>query len=182
MQRSERHNHPARDVSDAQLVPLITFPVKLDQARAVELLTFLVKTAGKWDNSAYAIPAETLIAQLNEAQHSTYDLGGGGAVMFYPIAQGDQATAHFYIWDPVWMNRTEILRSVITDAVKRWNLRKLLEMVPAANTLGCRNAEKIGFTLEGVLRENVVYTVGETPQIGDVHLYGLLRREVEAWQ
>lgn len=182
VQRSKRSHHHSRDVTDAELVAQIKLPVHFDKASAVTFLEFIYKTAGRWDDSAYNQPPDALIKLLMEAQPSTYALGTGGMVVFFPIAQGDQAVAQFYIWDPMWMNRTELLKSVVRHAMRKWDLRRVTEMVPAANLLGCRNAEKIGFVLEGTLRENLVYTVNGVLRPGDMKLYGLLRSEVEAWQ
>lgn len=176
--------HKARDVTDAELIPRIKLPIQLDASSATELLAFMVSTAGKWDESAYQQDMSSFAEQLLLAREFTYDLGGGGAVMFWPIVpnNGGQAVAHFYIWDPVWMSRPEILRSIIADASTRWDLHRINEWVPANNVLGCRNAERIGFKYEGAWRESVVYTVNGHRRRGDMNLYGLVRSEVDAWR
>ena len=176
--------HKARDVTDAELIPTIKFPIELDVARAPELLSFIVRTAGKWDASAWSQDMTSFAQQLLQAREYTYDLDGGGVVMFWPIApnNGGQAVAHFYIWDPLWMSRPEILRSILADATRRWDLHRINEWVPANNILGCRNAERIGFKYEGAWREAVVYTVNGHHRRGDMNLYGLVRSEFDAWR
>lgn len=151
-------------------------------------ITFVAWTPELLDRAArsllrveYLYSTFTLNPDLNEtkrllidASPSTYALGTGGILIAAPLMVGLQAQCHMHIWDPLWLRRPRVLRSVAKDALERWNLQRLTGQIPARHTAAVRLALAVGFQIEGVMRDGVRYNEGKD----DMLILGLLRGEV----
>lgn len=134
----------------------------------------ILDTHARYDDAIRSLTGPELVQWIMAAAPSSYALGNGGVMAFYPIQPGELAQVHLSIWDPMYMRRPELLRSVALHAMQRWQLRRLTAYIPTANRLGARIATLSGMTHEGTLRSAVVYTKNGTVHHGDAAVFGML--------
>lgn len=140
--------------------------------------THMRNTTHRYDDLLAARTREDLVGWLAQAHSYIYSLGEGGMITFFPIIPGRQAQVHIDIWDPQWMRRDDLYKSVCVDAMKRWDLHRVVATIPEDNVKACSLAERLGMVPEGVLREELRYTVNDTEKVGNVKVYSFLRGEV----
>jgi len=89
-------------------------------------------------------------------------------------ALGHKAVGHIVIWGEKWKGKYQLAKEVISDIFRLLNLQRLEAFVPTMNAKACKYTEKLGFTLEGVLRRFDRYD----ERYVDVALYSLLEEEL----
>jgi len=87
---------------------------------------------------------------------------------------GNKAVGHIVLWDEKWKGKYQLAKEVIRFIFQLLNLQRLEAFVPTKNTKACKYAERLGFTLEGVLRRFDRYD----EQYVDVAAYSLLKEEL----
>lgn len=102
----------------------------------------------------------------------------GGAFWLSGIHVGHKATIHVVLWDKdvrkECLDDTAFPRRVIRELFRLLSLRRLDAYIPASKEKSCRWAERLGFTLEGVLRKHSLYD-GEPI---DIAAYALVKEEL----
>lgn len=102
----------------------------------------------------------------------------GGAFWLANICIGWKATIHTVLWDKEvreeCLHKVTFPRKVIHDIFELLRLQRLEAFVPAAKETTCEYAERLGFSLEGVLRKSGRYD-GE---LVDVAVYSILKEDM----
>lgn len=131
--------------------------------------------SAKYDIAMFLTPIDVILQQFLTLTPQTYVLGDEGGICFlYPLHPGWYGNAHIYIWDHDYFQRPSLLRSMVKDALSRWELKRIGTQIPSRHRLATKTAEDVGFTKEGVLRQAVLYNKG----VDDLFVYGVLPGEV----
>lgn len=133
-------------------------------------------SGSRYNHAYYDLDILQIARWVGEAEASTVFLGDfEGVVFFFPIAPGHGAEAHHYIWSPRFMRRPKLGRSLLKWACRKWNLRRITAEVPSHHRSLIKSVERMGFTLEGRVREGVIDYTGPS----DMLLYGILASELK---
>jgi RimJ/RimL family protein N-acetyltransferase len=140
-----------------------------------QLAHFVIETtAMKYFHDALRDP-HFIAASLVASTETMYELGEwGGVVFFNPMIPGVDAHLHTYVWDPIFFRRPALARAILRDAMNRWDLPRVSTTHPVRHTLATRIAQKVGFQIEGRLRNALVYNGVEEDSL----VLGILRSEV----
>lgn len=101
----------------------------------------------------------------------------GDLGLFYctDIVPGLDAQFHMIFWDQrLTADRREAAKLVLSAAQKLFNLRRITCVVVESNVPLCKTMRKIGFTIEGIIRQSRIVS-GE---FQNTHIYGLLKEEM----
>jgi hypothetical protein len=102
----------------------------------------------------------------------------GGAFWLTNIRIGWKATAHVVFWDKDV--REELLksviytRSIVDDVFQLLRLQRLEAYIPVRKRTACQYAERLGFTMEGILRKFDKYD----GDLVDIAIYSLLKEDI----
>jgi RimJ/RimL family protein N-acetyltransferase len=96
-----------------------------------------------------------------------------GVVWLTDLIIGRRATIHIVIWDDAWRHKSRELQLALLEAFQIFQLKRLSALIPSDNQAACRLAEKVGFSLEGVLRKAASFH-GE---LVDLSAYSILKED-----
>lgn len=104
-----------------------------------------------------------------------WDIDDVGIVYLTDMVAEANALIHFLFWDRRWRGREELCRTMIRYIFDRYRFHKLTWQVPlyAFHTMAA--VERIGFTLDGRIRDDVRYK----GQWFDVNYYSVLEGELD---
>ncbi len=120
---------------------------------------------------------ETFAARYVASSSMFFEIGDFGGVFWLSnIVLGHKAVIHIVLWDDELKGRYIEAKDVVRDIFRLLNLQRLETLVPTLNKRACRYAEKLGFTLEGILRRFDRYD----EQLADLAIYSLLKEELDA--
>lgn len=97
-----------------------------------------------------------------------------GLICFSDIHPGHSATFHPTFWDRRIRGREQLMKDMIKYVMILYELRRVSSIVPVYNKPTMAAAERVGFSLEGRLREFAPYE----GQWFDANLYSILRKEL----
>jgi RimJ/RimL family protein N-acetyltransferase len=103
----------------------------------------------------------------------------GEVLLFKFDAQSRRAELGYALGRDAWGcgYAAEALPPLVEHGFRKLDLRRIEAVINPRNAASAKVLDRLGFTHEGTLREHHVMR-GET---GDTAVYGLLRREWEAW-
>lgn len=120
---------------------------------------------------------ETFAARYVASSSMFFEVGDFGGVFWLSnIVLGHKAVIHIVLWDEKLKGKYVVAKDVIRDIFRLLNLQRLEALVPTTNKRACGYAEKLGFTLEGILRRFDRYD----EQLANVAIYSLLKEELDA--
>lgn len=125
--------------------------------------------------SAYQESYEIFCAQLFDLKTVILEIPDMRAIYYMTgITPNGNADVTLIVFDKKLLGQRELYLQMIQKMMLEFNLRRVTAMVPDWNKIAQNLASKIGFTLEGVLRN-----WGQSNGVpNDVLLYGLLREEL----
>lgn len=147
--------------------PLVATPEKIEQI-AQFLKTFPLATTWKMTDEQifqFIMAPDVIGIEVDTA-----------LVMFENVRPGFKAHIGFVFWDRKVSGREALLRDVFVNVSRMLQLNKLYCRIPHKNRIMWRMLEKVGFKLEGRLRED--FPLSER-RFDDTLIYGWLRREME---
>lgn len=101
-----------------------------------------------------------------------------GAFWLANIHVGHKATIHVVLWDKEvrkeCLSDTTVPSRVVRELFRLLDLRRLDAYIPASKEKSCQWAERLGFTLEGILRAHTLYDGDAT----DIAAYALVKEAV----
>jgi len=97
-----------------------------------------------------------------------------GAFWLTNLIPGWKATAHVVLWGKDVLKQPERAKQIVRELFNMFSLKRMDSFIPARNRGAQRYAEKLGFSMEGVLRKQAIYN-GE-PE--DVAVYSILKEEL----
>jgi len=98
-----------------------------------------------------------------------------GVFWLVNVALGHKAVGHIVLWAEKWKGKYQLAKEVIHEIFRLLNLQRLEAFIPTLNEKACKYAEKLGFTLEGVLRRFDRYD----ERYVDIAVYSLLKEELD---
>lgn len=102
----------------------------------------------------------------------------GGVFWLTNICVGWKATGHVVLWDKEvreeCLKHSAYPRKVVGDIFQLLRLERLEAYIPVRKTKACQYAERLGLTMEGILRKFDKYD-GE---LVDIAIYSLLREDL----
>jgi len=102
----------------------------------------------------------------------------GGAFWLANIYIGWKATGHVVLWDrevrEECLKKVAYPRKVVRDIFELLRLERLEAYIPVRKRTACQYAERLGFTMEGILRKFDRYD----GDLVDVAVYSLLKEDL----
>jgi hypothetical protein len=104
-----------------------------------------------------------------------FELGhGGGVFWLYNIYIGWKAVANIAVWDKECMRQIPRMKAIIGEIFRLYDLVRLEACVSTRNTLAAHLTEKLGFTMEGILRKAEMYN----DELHDIAVYALIKEDL----
>jgi RimJ/RimL family protein N-acetyltransferase len=112
---------------------------------------------------------------LEDAGTFGFIIDDGALIFLCDLAPNNHAFFNGLVWNPALYGQSERALAVLRFLFELFGLRRMSAVVPEDNDLARRYVEGLNFKYEGTSREAIRR---ENGPIG-LHLYGLLRREVD---
>lgn len=165
-------SHMARELTDEELGGLITY-AKWDPVSYMRLVEAILKFS-RYNHAYREIPTDTFMSMVLASEPYSFFLGADGFALLTPCAPGHSAVCQIFLTGPTFMARPRVWRGLLRHAFRKWNLRHIYTFIAPTNRLSIRLAEKVGFRLEGRLRQELMTDEG----VQDALVYGILPKDV----
>jgi hypothetical protein len=165
-------SHMARELTDEELGGMIHY-AKWTPETYAKLVDAVLKFS-RYNHAYREIPAEIFMESVIATEPCTFFLGDDGFASLSPCVPGHSAVAQIFLTGPAFMSRPRVWRGLLRHAFRRWKLRHIYTLIAPTNKLSLRLAEKVGFKLEGRLRQELMTDEG----VQDALVYGILPKDV----
>jgi hypothetical protein len=104
-----------------------------------------------------------------------YEIGEHGLLYFTEVNPPINACVHIVFWDRKFKDRVEPVRNIIKTLITDYDIHRVSALIPTFNRAAILFGKRVGFKVEGVLRE-VTFSLGKWH---DAAILGALRRDLD---